>query len=350
MSSKTVRHNCVRATRSLFLAFFLAVSFAGTACALDFIEVKELLRQRVPESAILNVLQHGVYFELSPQQEGELRSLGASDRLVSAVSAAPRLIPIAKGKAEEEKEGRDKGLLSYDDIQNFLRQNVPEQAIINTIQQGIAFELSPGQEGALRSLGASNELIAALATAHDRRLGDGTGDIMGMDDITPNAALAATAVASPPLPAPAPPEVVYYQEQPRVVARKPIIIYESHRYPDYEGDYWQWGGTRVYLQKRPSHPPRHPPPPMMRPPHPPPGGRPPPRPPGGHRPRPPAMDGRPPGERPPRPPSLEGRPPPPSGRPPPGSIPPGERPSRPRGIVPPPGDSSPLDWQPPRRP
>lgn len=245
--------------------------------------------------------------------------------------------------------------LDYDDLVELLRHRVPQEAIINVVRQGVYFIPTEEQEEELSSLGASEELLAALAAAfidpneeYDPRLGDGTGEILTLDDLEPGTIVTEQASPSSIIVLDEDDSSLYndagqiYYEDPTyvyppiVVDSSPTVIYESNyydSYPYYESPLWSDWFYRPNHRPRP--PPAHrPPPPSGRPPRPP-GGRPPSgRPPGG---KPPGS--KPPGSRPPggRPPG--GRPPdskPPGGRPP-GGRPPGGRP---------PGGNRPPDFKP----
>lgn len=203
--------------------------------------------------------------------------------------------------------------LDFNDVQNLLRNQVPDNVIINMAQQDSSLAITPDQANQLRSLGASESVIAAIrpaasavaaapqsypvtvdsgyattTTAPSSGLSygyDSSGNVVYYDQATgrvhSTVPQTSTTYVSP--------DVTYYEPSaPVVVASSPTVIYEtptivtSPSYYGYSrspswgfsvgfGSGWgdrRWGGYRPYH--------RPPPPPGRFP-----GGRPggPPRPP-----------------------------------------------------------------------
>lgn len=304
---------------------------ASYVFALDYNDIRELVRNQVPDEAIINVVLQSDSLEISDQEADELRSLGASQRLIDILVITP---------------------FDFEDVRQLLINRVPEQAIMNVVRQSRVIPLTTDEIGELRVMGASEELIAFLIVRARElspdvyeRIGDGTGTVLTLDDLQNGSGYYVNDSG-----------VVVYSN-PEVVVSPPTIIYqdsEPYYYPDYHDSYYNYspfGGFYYYSRGRDrGRRPSPPPPPRERPsppPRPPAGGRPPevkPQPPKGYavpppkgpsdngRPRPPAVRPPPQGGNKPTPPPAGNRPPPGEGRPRPpagGNRPPARPPSPP---------------------
>lgn len=356
MPNRQYRIHSFRHRLAIAVASLLLLS-AGHLLGLDYNDIRELVRNQVPDDAIINVALQSDSLEISDEEADELRSLGASQRLIDVLVITP---------------------LDFEDVRQLLVNKVPEQAIINVVRQSRVTPLTSDKIGELRVHGASEELIAFLIVRARElspdayaRVGDGTGTVLTLDDLQNSSGYYVNDSG-----------VVVYSN-PEVVVSPPTVIYqesEPYYYPDYHDSYYNYspfGGFYYYSRGRDRG--RRPPPPPperpSRPPRPPSGGKPPemkPQPPKGQiapppkgppdngKPRPPAVRPPPQGGNKPTPPPAGNRPPPTAGRPQPpagGNRPPPARPpssppaAKPEARPPrPDAGSRPVQKTPPSRP
>lgn len=302
------------ARKALFLLTLLLVALAmGKASALDYNDIRELMRNKVPEEVIINVVLQGDPLDVSIQQIQELRAMGASQRLVDLLMES---------------------YLDLDDVKQLLVNKVPERAIINVVRQSKVAPFRDEELEQLRAFGATEALLGALLSATQAldaetyaRVGDGTGTVLTTDDLNPG---------SP-----------YYVEgsgvtvysSPEVVVTPPTVIYENNYYTDYPDGYYNYLplGGYYYYSRGSQRDRRHPPPPPRE--EPPPSR---PRPPSANKPKPPVevqqhhkLPTTLPSNPPPRPPAVR---PTPENKPPPST---GGRPVPPAGQRPSPGINRP---------
>lgn len=275
----------ITGAKRFFSALLLTMFVSVSAFAMDYEDIKELIRHKVPEQSIINVVRQGVDFVLTGEQADELRYVGASEELIAALTLAGAELNNADAYAIGDGTG------------DFMTLG----------------DLDPN----------STVLSVPPASGDQDVIYDENGKAYYLDPAT------GVYYENPPYASPS------YEPQPGIVIdSSPTIIYDSsyydYSYPTY--DSYNWGGfywsNDRHRPRPPSRPPAHRPPPSRpgRPHGPPPAGRPPGgRPPAG---RPPS--GKPPGGRPPAGKPPGGRPPagkPPGGRPP-GGRPPGGKPPK----------------------
>ncbi len=75
--------------KTALLSLCLAVAGTFSAAALDYNDVKNLLAHQVSESVIISMVQENPAIPLSSGQLAELRGMGASETLISAIFTAP---------------------------------------------------------------------------------------------------------------------------------------------------------------------------------------------------------------------------------------------------------------------
>ncbi|MCD8350815.1 MAG: hypothetical protein LUC93_09420 [Planctomycetaceae bacterium] len=74
-----------------------AVLIATTASALDFTDVKNLVKNGVAESVIINMTSQESSLAITPDQANELRLLGASESLIASIRQAATAAPATSG-------------------------------------------------------------------------------------------------------------------------------------------------------------------------------------------------------------------------------------------------------------
>ncbi len=75
--------------KTALLSVCIAIAGTFSAAALDYNDVKNLMANQVSESVIINLVQQSPMMALTPGQVTELRGLGASETLISAIFTAP---------------------------------------------------------------------------------------------------------------------------------------------------------------------------------------------------------------------------------------------------------------------
>ena len=117
------------------------------------------------------------------------------------------------------------GALDIADVKNLVKNNVDETVIVNMVRQGGALSATAGDVVELRSMGASETLIAAIGAAAPATSApapattyQGPGEYILQDGTT-----AAIPQSTPTY---ADPNVVYY-EAPTVVTSPPTVYYEA---------------------------------------------------------------------------------------------------------------------------
>ncbi|MCD8139951.1 MAG: hypothetical protein LUE17_09285 [Planctomycetaceae bacterium] len=75
------------------LCLVAAVVFATTASALDFNDVKNLIKNGVAESVVINMTSQDASLAITADQASELRLLGASESLIASIRQAATAAP-----------------------------------------------------------------------------------------------------------------------------------------------------------------------------------------------------------------------------------------------------------------
>lgn len=74
---------------AVFAALLAVVFLSGIAAALDVNDVRNLIKNKVPEDAIINMVKNEGTIYITPEEAKEFRSLGASDKLITALRPTP---------------------------------------------------------------------------------------------------------------------------------------------------------------------------------------------------------------------------------------------------------------------
>ncbi len=136
------------------VAALLCVQFAALAAPIEKTQLTTLLKFLEQNEVVQKIQTEGVAFDADDATLDELRQLGVSEEVLSAIKAAanaPKPAPATQPP------------ITYDEVKALVSAALPEARVLRIVQASqVAFTLGADQERELRALGASDAVIAAL--------------------------------------------------------------------------------------------------------------------------------------------------------------------------------------------